>query len=67
MRFVILMMVTTKMTIFWEEGASKFLRNIGTHLTTQCHTPEDSYFDFTKLSQCSEYSHNCHLQCSEYW
>jgi len=50
MRFVILMMVTMKMTVFWEEGGSRFLWNIGTHPTTQRHTPEDSYFDLTKLS-----------------
>jgi len=49
--------VTKKMAVFWEEGGSRFLWNIKTHPTTQHHTPEDIYFDFTKLSQCIKYSH----------
>jgi len=62
------MMVTKKMTVFREEGGSRFLWNIGTHPTTQCHTPEDSYFDFTKLSLTMQqiFTQNHHLQCSEY-
>jgi hypothetical protein len=50
MRSVVLMMVTKKMTAFREEGGTRFLRKIRKHLTTQHQTPEDSYFDFTKLS-----------------